>query len=87
MFQLAAITLNILGSVLIYLSSRHQKMIKQRLSKEFLILGCLLILLSLWPLWAALHMPSALFIWLLISFTNLISIPFISLLKNSERPQ
>ncbi len=82
MIQITAIVLNILGTLQLYLASKQQRLIAQKLTSVFTILG-LCILLGAFLAWLQLlTTTAAVFVWLFTSTTLLISIPFITLMKN-----
>ncbi|MCE9679325.1 hypothetical protein LZP69_09075 [Shewanella sp. AS1] len=82
MIQMTAIALTLLGSVLVYLSSKHQGLITKKLPGVFTLLGLCVLVGALLAWLQMLTTTAAIFIWLFTSTTILICIPFITLSKN-----
>ncbi|MGX2953565.1 hypothetical protein ACWAU3_11880 [Shewanella sp. JL219SE-S6] len=73
-----------LGSLLIYLGSKHQALLANPLPWQAKLLGTLLLLLTLLGCGLLLTASAALF-WLMLLSMLLGSLPFISLLKGDNR--
>jgi len=76
MFQLAAGLTVLLGTLLLYLTNKHQRLLSKPLPKNIRLLGyisligALIIWLQIMPL------STAIFIWLMVTMLSLTCIPF-----------
>ncbi|MEL4391972.1 hypothetical protein [Shewanella algae] len=85
MWYLLLILTMTLGSLLIYLGSKHQALLANPLPWQAKLLGTLLLLLALLGWGLLLTASAALFFWLMLLSMLLGSLPFISLLKGDNR--
>ena len=82
MFQISAVLFSIIGVTLIYITSRHQRLLSIPHPKIFSILGACLLLFSLLSWWQLLTVTAAIFAWLFTIITLFMCIPFSTLLKS-----
>lgn len=82
MFGISAFVATVIGIMLIYGTSKHQRLRRTSLPKSFLIIGYCLLLLALF-FWAQhLSLISALFTWFFNVLLLLICIPLVTLVKH-----
>ncbi|AQS37892.1 hypothetical protein Sps_02740 [Shewanella psychrophila] len=84
MFQITALVLTLCGATLIYLTNRHQGLIRQRLPKPIRQIGYGLFILALACWLQVLTTSAAIFTWIFTSITLLTCIPLLSLSKKRE---
>lgn len=77
--------LTLTGSLLLYLSHRHQTLLRHALpAKPALVGAFILMLLALYCGWQAFSMATAIFACLVITMLTLSLLPFFSLLKKKK---
>ena len=81
MFQITALMLTLVGTTMIYATSKQQKLLSQALPKPLIVVGLSLLLLALLSWAQLLTTTAAVFTWLFTVVALLICIPFTTLIK------
>ncbi|MCL1046968.1 hypothetical protein L2737_16845 [Shewanella electrodiphila] len=81
MFQISACLLTLIGVVLIYVTTRHQRLLSTSHPKIIAMLGGCLLLFALLSWMQLLTTTAAIFVWIFTFITMMISIPFSTLIR------
>ncbi|WP_162924133.1 hypothetical protein [Shewanella algidipiscicola] len=85
MFQLMALVLSFIGTALIYLTRKHQRVLRQPLPTPAALMGWSLLLAALLSWLQLLTTTAAIFTWLFTAISLCACIPFITLISKKER--
>lgn len=81
MWQVLAIMLSVFGSMLLYLSNKHQGYFLKPINKFWRVIGYFCFILSLFAWFQVLVVSAAIFTWIFTTTTLMIVIPLLSLHK------
>ncbi len=81
MFQISACLLTLIGVVLIYVTTRHQRLLSASHPKIIAMLGGCLLLFALLSWMQLLTTTAAIFVWIFTFITMMISVPFSTLIR------
>ncbi|MCL1095492.1 MULTISPECIES: hypothetical protein [Shewanella] len=84
MFQITAFILTLVGVIMIYATSKHQKLLQQALPKPLILVGLSLLLFALLSWGQLLTTTAAIFTWLFTIVALLICVPFTTLYKSRD---
>lgn len=84
MFQVTGLVLTLVGVIMIYATSKHQKLLPQSLPKPIILVGLTLLLFALLSWVQLLTTTAAVFTWLFTIIAILICVPFSMILKSRE---
>lgn len=85
MFQLMALVLTLIGTTLIYLTRKHQRVLKQRLPTPIALIGLSLLMAALLSWLQLLTTTAAIFTWLFTAISLFACIPFLTLVSKEGR--
>ncbi|NKF49069.1 hypothetical protein G3R49_00575 [Shewanella sp. WXL01] len=84
MFQISAVLLTLIGVILIYVTTRHQRLLSAPHPRIFAALGCCILMLALLSWMQLLTTIAAIFTWVFTVITLMMCVPFSTLLKPKE---
>lgn len=85
MFQLMALVLTFIGTALIYLTRRHQRVLRERLPSPVALMGWSILLAALLSWLQLLTTTAAIFTWIFTAISLFACIPFITLIGKGDR--
>ncbi|MCL1112949.1 hypothetical protein L2703_04975 [Shewanella basaltis] len=80
MFQVSALLLTFIGVVLIYVTTKHQRLLSTPYPKVVAIMGACLLLFALLSWMQLLTTAAAIFVWIFTFITLMICVPFSTLI-------
>ncbi|QYK00886.1 hypothetical protein [Shewanella psychrotolerans] len=84
MFQAMALVLTIIGTTLIYLTRKHQRVLRQRLPAPVALMGISILLAALLSWLQLLTTTAAVFTWIFTAISLFACIPFLTLINKQE---
>jgi cell division protein FtsW (lipid II flippase) len=85
MWQVLALSLTLVGVVMVYMTNKHQRYRQHPLHARWRIVGYFFWLLSLFSWWQMLVSSAAFFTWLFVLLTVLTCVPLLSLLGSNKQ--